>query len=306
MTVTGLQVAMLGGALLGSALALLVWRLAPTDPDLADALDRLSPEYARRQQREAAETARLDGRERLGIRAMKVLPRQLWGTVPTRDLAILRMSVPRFYGEKVLFAALGLVIPTFITTIYTLLGLQLPLVLPVIGTVGLAVLMWFLPNWNAIDDARKAREEFTRALIAYIELVALKRLGGAQPRSALEDAAARAGGNWVFARLGEELSMSRLLGEPGWGALVGLADELGIPELDDLAMIMRTSTEDGAQVYDNLRARANAMRSAMLSDEVSKANAASERMYVPMSLLGVIFMLILIAPQILRVWAGSN
>ena len=42
---TGLQLALASGTLLGLALALLVWRLAPSDPDLVDALDRLSPDH---------------------------------------------------------------------------------------------------------------------------------------------------------------------------------------------------------------------------------------------------------------------
>ena len=45
---TGLQLALLGGAMVGLGLALVVWRLAPSDPDLTDALDRLSPTYRRR------------------------------------------------------------------------------------------------------------------------------------------------------------------------------------------------------------------------------------------------------------------
>ena len=44
---TGLQLALASGTLLGLALALLVWRLAPSDPDLVDALDRLSPTTSR-------------------------------------------------------------------------------------------------------------------------------------------------------------------------------------------------------------------------------------------------------------------
>ena len=45
---TGLQLALAGGALVGLGVALLLWRLAPAHPDLADALHRLSPEQARR------------------------------------------------------------------------------------------------------------------------------------------------------------------------------------------------------------------------------------------------------------------
>ena len=41
-----LQLALAGGALVGAGVALLLWRLAPAEPDLADALHRLSPEHA--------------------------------------------------------------------------------------------------------------------------------------------------------------------------------------------------------------------------------------------------------------------
>ena len=41
---TGLQLALAGGALVGLGVALLLWRLAPAHPDLADALHRLSPQ----------------------------------------------------------------------------------------------------------------------------------------------------------------------------------------------------------------------------------------------------------------------
>ncbi len=41
---TGLQVALCGGLMIGLAAALLVYRLAPSDPHLGDVLDRLAPE----------------------------------------------------------------------------------------------------------------------------------------------------------------------------------------------------------------------------------------------------------------------
>jgi hypothetical protein len=38
----------------------------------------------------------------------------------------------------------------------------------------------------------------------------------------------------------------------------------------------------------------------MLSAELGKANAVSERMYIPASLLGIVFMAILVTPSMLR------
>jgi Flp pilus assembly protein TadB len=165
-------------------------------------------------------------------------------------------------------------------------------------------LMFFLPNYNAVDDARKARLEFSRALGAYIDLVALERNNGSGVRQAME-AAAVVGDSWVFRRLSEELTRSRWSGQPPWDALHALAEELGLPELDDFADIMRLSGEEGASVYANLRARSAAMRAAMLSDEISEANAVGERMTIPGSLLGVIFMALLVAPSLLRMFSST-
>ena len=81
------------------------------------------------------------------------------------------------------------------------------------------------------------------------------------------EAAAEVGDSWVFTRLSEELTRSRWSGLPPWDALHTLAEELGLPELDDFADIMRLSGEEGAGVYATLRARSAAMRTAMLNDE---------------------------------------
>lgn len=304
MMATGLQLALTAGALIGLGVALLVWRLAPADPDLGDALGRLSPEHAKRRTVEAAHPAS-DTRERLGVWGMKTLPAGAWGAIPVQELAILRTPVSRYYGEKIMFALLGLAIPPLLTTFFTLLGARLPIVIPAVATLGLATLMFFLPNYNVRDDAKKARAEFSRALGAYIDFVALERNSGAGPRQAME-VAAGVGDSWVFRRLGEELARTRWSGLTPWDALHALALELGLPELDDLADIMRLSGEEGAQIYRSLRARSAGMRSAMLATEKARANEVGEKMSIPMSLLGVIFLAILVAPALLRVIAGST
>ena len=304
MTVTGLQLALVAGALVGLGVALLVWRLAPADPDLGDALQRLSPEHAKRRAVETTHTAS-DIRERLGVWGMKTLPAGAWGTIPVKELAILRIPISRYYGEKIMFALLGLAIPPLLTIFFTLLGARLPIFIPAVATLGLATVMFFLPNYNVRDDAKKARAEFSRALGAYIDFVALERNSGAGPRQAMEVAAC-VGDSWVFRRLSEELARTRWSGLTPWDALHGLALELGLPELDDLADIMRLSGEEGAQIYRSLRARSSGMRSAMLATEKGKANEVGEKMSIPMSLLGVIFLAILVAPALLRVIGGTT
>lgn len=298
---TGLQLAIVSGGLIGLGLTLLVARLLPVEPDLADALDRVS---AARRQASTTTAIAHTGKERLGLWGLSVLPPGLWVRTPTRELALLRISTAQFYGEKLTFAGLGLVIPPGLTLLFSSLGLGLPLQIPALASLGLAAGMFFLPNYNAIDDANKGRFEFARALGAYIDLVALERNNGIGVRQAME-AATEVGDSWVFTRLSEELTRSRWSGLPPWDALHTLAEELGLPELDDFADIMRLSGEEGAGVYATLRARSAAMRTAMLNDEIAQANAVGERMTIPGSLLGVIFMALLVTPSLLRMFTAS-
>lgn len=299
----GMPVAALSGALIGLGVALAIWRVVPADPDLADALDRLSATRPRRPA-DPTTAGAVDGRERLGVWAQKHLPRLLWAATPTRDLAVLRVSSARFHGEKLLYGVLGLAIAPALTGFFTLLGFPLPGVVPVAATAALAAVMFMLPDYNARDNAQKARADFTRALGAYIDLVALERNGGSGPRQALE-VAASVGDSWVFHRLAEELARSSWSGQPPWEALHALAEQLGLPELADLADIMRLAGDEDAHIYSQLRARSASLRSAMLSTELAKASQVEDRMYIPASLLGVVFMGLLIAPSLLRLLFGD-
>ncbi len=308
---TGLQLAILGGLLIGLGVSLLLWRLVPAQPDLADVVQRYSPEGARQSlyvgsvagDRTAATTDR-SPRDRLGLWAMRHLPANWWGQTPTKELALLQRPVHRHNGQKVSYALLGLILPPGLSAFFQVLGFNLPVLIPLGASIALAVFMWFVPDIDVRTEAKRARTEFTRALGSYIDLVALERANGSGARQAME-LAAGIGDGWVFRRLGEELARSRWSGLAPWDALHALADELALPELDDLADIMRLSQE-GSQVYSNLRARSQSLRSAMLSEELGKANAVAERMSIPMSLLGVVFMAILVAPALLRVMVGGG
>ncbi len=297
---TGLQLMILAGVLMLGGISMLVWYLAPAEPHLGDALARISTVHTTSAPRthQADTGAPVDLTERVGTLALRVLPAGVWVRTPTHELALLRKPLVRFYGEKVLFA---LVPPVAVPLLAWLISLSVPLpgTVPVVATLACSVVMWFLPNYNAIDDAKRARADFNRALGAYIDMVALERNSGSGPRQAME-VAARVGDSWVFRRIGEELARSRWSGLAPWDALHKLADELGLPDLDDLADIMRLSGEEGAQVYKTLRARSASIRQAMLTAEQAKANEVAERMIIPASLLGAVFVAILVAPAILR------
>lgn len=303
---TALQILIGAGGLVGLGVALILAQLLPAHPDLGQALARLSPAGAKEAQAAQvapeADRGSQDVRDVLGGWAERHLPTGLWGRVRPSDLAVLGMSQPRFYGEKVLYAFIGLVAGP-ILSLALMVSFSIPLYVPVLGSLVLAAALWFIPTYNVRTDAAQARTEFTRSLGAFVDLVTLEMSAGSGPRQAME-AAAVVGDSWVFRRLREELARTRWSGITPWDALRSLGDELDMPDLHELADIMRISGEDGARIYPQLKARATSMRSAILSAQKTKANEVSEAMTLPMTLLALVFLVILITPQVLR-WMGG-
>ena len=295
---TSLQLWMLAGMLVTGGLAVAIWWASPAQPDLADALDRLSPHKPAAATRAVALTS--DPGERVGLWAVRRLPSFSWVRTPATDLAVLRKSIASLYGDKVAFTAVAAVAVPLLAWLFSW-TFQMPITIPVAATLAGMAAGWFLPDLNIKQDAAKARAEFNRALGSYTDLVALERHGGASGSRQAMELAADVGDSWPFRRISEELARSRFSGQQPWDALHSLADELGVSDLDDLADIMRLCGEEGAPVYDTLRARAGASRNAQLANDQAAANEVGERMFIPGSLAAVIFLSILLVPALLRI-----
>ncbi|WP_232550070.1 type II secretion system F family protein [Propioniciclava soli] len=301
---TTLQLFLMSGLAIGTGIALLALRLIPAHPDLGNALTRLSPTVPSRATATTDTAAVAEGlTSRLGTIGMRVVPTRLWGAVPYKELRLLRRPLAVFYGQKILYALVGMATAPLLVWIFSL-SFAIPLTIPVLASLGAGVAMWFVPTYDAKQEAKAARDEFNRSLSAWVDLVALERNSGSGPRQAMERAA-QVGDSWVFRRLREELGRSRWSGQAPWDALDDLSDELGLPELADVADIMRLAGEEGSQVYGVLRAHSTALRDAMLATETAKANALSERVTIPGNFLVMIFMVILIGPAIFRLFTGA-
>ena len=292
---TGLQLAMLSGALLTAGLVMIVAGLIPAPVHLKDAIGRLqaTPLSA------PGIVGTVDSEVRLGRWAEQHLPAVVWGTAPEKDLALLVRTRAAFYGSKLISGLVGLLLIPVISVATMLVGLPIPIAVPVLGSLGFALVMWFLPNNELRDQATKAREEFSYALGAFVEMVALERLSGATVAQALIRAA-DTGDSWVFQRLATTLRRTQYTGQNPWDALADLGTHYDLPDLIDLADIMRLGGSDGTRVYDSLRARAAAMRNATLNAHISRANAAGERIAVPVAGLVLVLAVTLVVPAVLR------
>lgn len=295
----------LAGAAVGAGTALVVAGCLPVAPDLRSVLSRLGSSPASRPwDRTAPGESTNDQRllawchrhvapltSRLGIDRNRA-DLDLVGEAP-EDLAI----------RKVGYGLLGLAFAPALATAMGLLGLALPVMIPGVAALGLAAALFYVPDLDLRRRATATRAEMRRAVCVYLELVALERAADAGTVEALDRAAAIGDGR-AFALIRDALLRARLSGVTPWQALARLAEQLRVPELGDVADIMRLSGEDGAAVYATLRARAASLRTVLLTASAADANAASEHMIMPVACLGVAFMALLGYPAFARILAG--
>ena len=272
----------LAGAVTGAGAGCVLAGLVPTSPDLKAALANLRSEPVRAPRRDVrlAMLSRLD--------------------LPGRDLALVGDSPDRFLLKKLLFGALGLAFPPVLTALMAVIGLSLPLVIPGLASLALGAALFFTPDLDVRRRAAAARDEMRRAVCVYLELVALERVADAGTAEALQRAA-DVGDGLAFALIRDALVRAQLRGQPVWQGLANLGERVRLPELADVADIMRVSGEDGAAVYTTLRARAASLRTAVLTATAAEANAASEHMIMPVALLGIAFMGLLGYPAFARI-----
>lgn len=296
---TALQISIAAGVLIGLGATILIGRLMPAHVDSKWAIEQLDPIRETTQAVEAQSVSGMQNQLGLFIER-KADPTSWWMRVPERELRLLQRPVHVYLGEKALLAVVGLLFPPLFMVVMMLMGMHLPFTLPAIASLGLAALFWKLPDLRIRGEAKTARGEFVRALATFIDLVALERASGAGTSQSLENAA-KVGDSWVFKRLKAAIDQAEWTGRQPWDGLKDLSEELEIPEVADLAEIMRLSREQGSTVYEQLRARASSMRNALLSEDLAKATAAAEQMSVPVSTLALIFLALLGCPAILRV-----
>ncbi|MFC1419567.1 hypothetical protein [Streptacidiphilus cavernicola] len=286
------------GIVVGLGIGLLASELRPGPPDLGTALERLHQEPVR-----LTSTRRLEPPspfDTLGARLVGV--QGSW--LPRSELALIGRSPARFMGHKLMFALMGLLIPPVIVLASALIGESFPVTLPVVGSLLLAALLWFVPDGIVRGEAKEARVEYLHGVAAYLELVALERAADCGPAEALSRAAL-VGRGTVFRRIADALDRATLDRRPPWDGLDALAAELALTPLQDVADIMRISGTDGASVYRTLRARAHNLRSELLAEELAKANVDSERMVAPGTALVTLMTVLVGFPAVYQIFQGG-
>jgi Flp pilus assembly protein TadB len=182
-------------------------------------------------------------------------------------------------------------------------GVRLDPTIWLLVTVTLGVAGACAPLLSVRGRAARRRRAFRHALSCFLDLVAIRLAGGAGVDGALAESA-RAGHGWAFEELRNALSGARLAGAPPWQGFERLGTDLAIPELSELAASMALAGDEGARVRASLASKARAMRTRALTDTERNAQAASERMSLPIVVLMAGFVVFLGYPAVMRVIQG--
>ncbi|MEV6825606.1 type II secretion system F family protein [Amycolatopsis sp. NPDC051102] len=220
-----------------------------------------------------------------------------------RDLTVTGRPAATHLAEKATLAIAGLLAPVLLQLLLTLAGLSLGIEFPIIAGLVLAAAGFVLPDLQAKSDAAKLRTGFRHALSAYLDLVWITLAGGAGVDSALNDSVA-IGRGWAFEQIRRALDTARLTRTTPWATLRQLGEELDVTELSELAASVSLAGTEGAKVRTSLAAKAGALRTHQITDAEGDAQAATERMSLPVMALFLGFLAFIAYPALTQVLNG--
>ena len=301
---------LLGGALSGAGVLMLVLILAPPAIQPAAALAELDSQRDERRLRQ--EARRLNPRERalpdwldaLGYRAAALLRRTgIDLGALNSDLSVLGRSLERHLVASLLLGLLGFGAPLLITALGALAGRPMGS-LPLLACLVLGAAMAALPTARLRSRAAQARRDFRHVIGSFLDLVSMSLSAGRGVPEAL-DAASALSDDPAMARIRDALAAARLRGETPWAAMGRLGETLRIDELRDLSAALALVAEDGAKIRESLSARATSMRRRELADAEGRAGENSESMLVAQLVIAIGFIVFLVYPALSGIMGGG-
>lgn len=194
---------------------------------------------------------------------------------------------------------------TFTGTGLAAAGIGLPPMVMTSAAILAGVAGFLLPALLLRERVEQRRRAFRYALSSYLDLVNVILAGGGGPETALY-AAADAGDGWAFAAIREALRRARFTSRTPWDTLAQLGDELGVEELRELAASIALTGMQGARIRQALAAKADSLRGHQVAETEAAAEAASERMTIPVVVLLFGFLVFVAYPAVQSITSVSS
>lgn len=220
------------------------------------------------------------------------------------DLRLVDRTTDRHALDKIVGGIAGLLVPNLVGIALVTMGIGPPLGLVAVLSIGTAVVGFLMPDFLLRDGAEKRRRAFRHALSSYLDLVNVLLAGGAGIETALY-AAADAGDGWGYQTIRNALRRARLTGQSPWDTFGVLAADLGINELAELAANVSLAGSHGARIRASLAAKADTLRGHQVAETEAAAEAATERMTVPVAVLLLGFLLFIAYPAVIQITSVS-
>jgi tight adherence protein C len=213
------------------------------------------------------------------------------------DLRVLGRQPEDLAGETVVYGLFGFMLGPWLGGVMWLAGAPFPAtiagIVSLIGTASGALMPWATLR----DRARARRAGFLHALIAYCHVTAMSLAAGRGVDQALTTAAS-AGDGWAFTELRAALHAGYVRGETPWESLGRLGDELGIPDVSQLASTIAMAGEDGAAVRETISTKARTISDRIGADAEQAAQRATAQMGLPAVALAAGFLVFLMYPAV--------
>ena len=217
-----------------------------------------------------------------------------------QELELVGRSTERHAFDKLLGAIAGLLVPNLAATALVVLGIPVPIGVIAMFSLATAAAGFLMPDLILRDEAVKRRRAFRHALSSYLDLVNVLLAGGAGIETALH-AAADAGDGWGYQTIRAELRRARLTGQSPWDAFGQLGTRFGINEMAELAASVSLAGSHGARIRSSLAAKADTLRGHQVAETEAAAEAATERMTVPVAVLLFGFLVFIAYPAVVQI-----
>lgn len=291
------------GAGFGAGCWLVLRALAPRPARLDALVDRLDrPGLSAN----GADVQRVGAAQRAATAAVRVVGRP--AADDRRRLQLLRMAgrTPERHAlDKLIGGAGGCAAAGLLGVGMTILGIAPPPAVLGVACAAVAVGGFLLPEASLRDEAERRRRAFRHALSSYLDLVNVILAGGGGIETSLY-AAADAGDGWAFAAIRQALDRARLTNRTPWDTLALLGEELGVDELAELAASVALAGSQGARIRQSLAAKADSLRGHQVAETEASAEAATERMTIPVAVLLFGFLVFIAYPAIQQITSVSS
>ena len=226
------------------------------------------------------------GVDRLGTVAIRFF--EATGLVDLGGLRLRSVGKPieRHAYEKLTGGIAGLALPVIFSLALVAAGVSVSPALTAVFALGLAVAGFMWPDLRLSEQIERRRRDFRHSLSAYLDLVTIILAGGGRLETALQTAADLGDGR-AFAEVGAALHRARLSNRTPWDVFDELGEEIGVAELRELAASAHLAGDQGARIRASLAAKADSMRASQTAAIEAQAEAATEKMLLPVVALVV-------------------